>query len=569
MSQSNRNKPGCGCLALMGVGASVAIVGTVGAFLYFRGFFGKALVPSEAAQIIPQEALMTSYISTDPQDWEKLSQYGTAEAQKLLTENLQNAQKEIFKPEDNINYEQDIEPWLGGVMLAFLPNSTTTTGRVTQPTDSENFLVVVGIKNKLKALEFANKVKKESKNQKSVETNYQGITIVETTDSNNEKYSWSFFKNYIVFAPTKETIEQVIDTSKGKPSLAQKTGANNVFSQKLTVKNPIATIYIPDYGTAAEQLITSAMGDAPIPSTTLQQLQQVEGVALGVGLEEQGIHMQAIAKLNPNISQPTLTPAKGQVLSQFPANTLALVSGQGIKQTWEQAVAQSQSDPELQNAIALVRQSLQSSGFDADREIFGWMDGEFALGAIDTGPVNLTINDPGLGGVMILETSDRQTGQQTIEKLQNQVTSNPYAGIAIEQKNIQGTDVTQWTAPGVGTFLSYGWLNNNSLLVSVKVPFENLLSLQPSTALNQSPTFKTVTASLPQSNLGYFYVDLEKLTAKINSFSQVPGSTMPLETSAMLNSMQGLAFTVTMPDATTSQMDMMLSLKTTTTQRVE
>jgi hypothetical protein len=555
MSEFTKKKSGFPLLPIIGVGAVIVAAG--GAYLYFQsGIFGKELKPSEAARIIPQNALMASYVNTDSETWSQLSKFGTPEAQKIVQENLQTLQKEAFPAEENISYEKDIQPWIGGVMFAFLPEQTQ--GRVQQPSaESGEFLAIIGIKDKLKALDFAKKQTQKAE-QKSVESDYQGIKITEVTDKNNNKYSWANFDNYIVVSPEKQTIEKAVDAYKGKPSLAQKTGTNEIFSDKLSLKNSLAQIYITDYSSLISQM--SATGDTPLPPETLQQLQQVGAMVMGVGVEDQGLRMQALAKLAPNAPEITIKPSKGEILSQFPANTIAFVSGSGIKETWTQVVSQADKDPQVKTIVDSVRQSLQSVNLDADRDVFGWMDGDFAIGAIDTGNVNLQAYDPGLGGAIVIESSDRNTAQQTLDKLQSLVQSNAGPYITFNKKNLQGTDVTEWSSPGVGNILSYGWLNN-SLTIAIKLPFENLSKIESKAALKESPTFKTAVASLPQSNYGYFYLDTEKVMSKVTSFSQASGGVIPPEVTAITNSMQGIAMTVTMPDAKTSQMDMMLALK--------
>jgi hypothetical protein len=467
ISELTKKKSGFPLLPILGVGAVVAAAG--GAYLYFQGILGKELKPSEAARIIPQNALMAGYVTTDSETWSQLSKFGTPEAQKIIQENLQTIQKEAFPAEENISYEKDIQPWIGGVMLAFLPEQTQS--RVQQPaTESGEFLAIIGIKDKLKALDFAKKQTQKA-DQKSVENDYQGIKITEVTDKDNNKYSWANFENYIVVSPEKQTIEKAIDAYKGKPSLAQKTGTNEIFSDKLTLKNSLAQIYITDYSSLIGQ--ASAAGNTPLPPATLQQLQQIGGMVMGVGVEDQGLRMQALAKLAPNAQEIKTKPSKGEIISQFPANTIAFVSGSGIKDTWTQVVTQADKDPQVKTIVDSVRQSLQSANLDADRDVFGWMDGDFAIGALDTGAGNLQAYDPGLGGAIVIESSDRKTAQQTLDKLQNLLQSYAGTNITFNQKNLQGTDVTEWSFAGVGNILSYGWLNN-SLTIAIKVPFENL-----------------------------------------------------------------------------------------------
>ncbi|MHC5828129.1 MAG: DUF3352 domain-containing protein, partial [Nostoc sp.] len=116
-----------------------------------------------------------------------------------------------------------------------------------------NILIVVGIKDKLSALNFANKLKSE-KGVKFQESDYEGQKIIETTQNGKPTYSVVLNNTHLVLAPEKQAVEKAIDTFKGQSSFASKEGASSILNQGVDVKNSLAQIYVPDYAGMVQQL---------------------------------------------------------------------------------------------------------------------------------------------------------------------------------------------------------------------------------------------------------------------------------------------------------------------------
>ena len=551
MSETSRKKLGGGCLTILG--ALVVLAGG-GAYLYFGGrLFTQELTPSQGAKIIPQEALATSFISTDDRDWSQLGKFGSPEAQKIVNNGVNKLQERVTT-ETGLNYDRDFKPWVGNVMLAFVPEQQPSQQNISD--SSVHLLMIVGVKNKLKLWEFVNKLKSRPR-QKTQEAQYQGITILETITQTHKQYTVAVLENSLIFSDSRKTVEASIDTVKGKPSYSEKLGVQEILSQSLSVKNPLAQVYIPDYGVVLQQIIKTASPDFPISPTILKQLEQIKGIVIGLGVEEQGVHVQAIAKIDPAaIPQPS-QPISGKLLTQFPADTILLMTGGGIKRGWTQLVAQSQQNPDLQEAVTQIRDSLEQVNLNADTEVFGWMDGEFGLGVI--GSKEGALRNIGMGGMLLWETNDRQTAQATLDK-SNEI-GNSSGFISVQQSNIQGKDITEWKTLTQEVVLSYAWLNNNSLVMTLGTPLTTVLNTQPTTSISENPKFKTITTGLPQKNLGYFYLDIEQMMSKINNFPQNGRNFISPENGEVLNSLQGLGMTTTMPDSSTSKVDLLLSFK--------
>ncbi|OUL36441.1 metalloendopeptidase [Nostoc sp. T09] len=545
------------------IGAAVVLTGGIAAYMYFKGGpAGDGAGALGSAKVVPSSALMATYITTDPQAWAKLQQFGTPEAQQLVAKGLESFNKDMLK-DSNISYEKDIKPWAGDVMVAVLPptavkpaqfNTPATPNKPLKLQSEPNILLVIGIKDKIAALNFGNKLKAQ-KGVKFQESDYKGEKITETTDKGKPTYSVVLNNSQLILAPEKQAVEQAIDTFKGQPSFASKEGASNILSRGVDVKNTLAQIYIPDYAGMVKQLAAANPQGTQLPPQTLKQLQQVKSMVAGVSVDDAGLRVKAIANLDPQLNkfQYQNTPAK--IVGQFPTDTFALVSGQGISRAWSSVLEQSKDYPEFNQAVAQVRQQLKSVvNLDLDKDIIGWMDGEFALGMIPSNQGILA--SVGFGGALLFDTNDRKTAESTLSKLDDLIKKQ---SVKVAQRNVGGKDITEWQVPQQGALLSHGWLDRDTLFVAIGEPVAQAIASNKSQSLDNSDTFKAVTGSLQKPNGGYFYVDMDKTMTLVNRFAVA--QPVPPEASAILSSIRGLGVTATSPDKSTSQVEMLLALK--------
>ncbi|MEH2071284.1 MAG: DUF3352 domain-containing protein [Nostoc sp.] len=542
------------------VGAAVVVAGSIAAYTYLKGSSGGSTDALGSAKVVPSTALMATYITTDSQAWAKLQQFGTPEAQKLVAKRLEDLNKQIFS-DSNVSYEKDIKPWAGGVMIAVLPPDRVKPVQLNLPPSApnpptnvqpeQNILVVVGIKDKISALNFANKLKSQ-KDLKFQESDYQGQKIIETTENGKPTYSVVLNNSHLVLAPKKQAVEKAIDTFKGQSSFANKEGASSIL-KGVDVKNSLAQIYVPDYAGLVQQFAATNPQATQLPPQTLAQLKQVKSVVAGVGVDDAGVRVKAIANLDPQLIKYQYQSTPGNIVGQFPTDTFALVSGNGISRGWETVVEQSKDSPELKQALEQVRGQLKFVNIDLDKDIFGWMNGEFALGAIPSNQGVLA--SVGFGGALVFDTSDRKTAEATFTKLDTLAKTQQ---INITNRNIGGKDVTEWQIPRQGALLAHGWLDRDTVFVAVGGPVAEAIADRKTPSLDSSDAFKAVTGSLQKPNGGYFYLDMDKTKTLplVNSF-------ISSEANTILSSIRGFGITATSPDKSTSELEMLLALKPT------
>ncbi|MBD0304065.1 MAG: DUF3352 domain-containing protein, partial [Tolypothrix sp. T3-bin4] len=78
------------------LGAAVIVTGSIAAYMYLKGPFGDSSGALASAKIVPSTAFMATYISTDPQAWAKLQQFGTPEAQQIVAKGLDSLNKNLL-----------------------------------------------------------------------------------------------------------------------------------------------------------------------------------------------------------------------------------------------------------------------------------------------------------------------------------------------------------------------------------------------------------------------------------------------------------------------------------------
>ncbi|MBW4692184.1 MAG: DUF3352 domain-containing protein [Lyngbya sp. HA4199-MV5] len=532
--------------------AIAAVAGGAVAYTHFNGASSDELSPQALAKVVPDEAYMTAFISTEPQNWAKLQKFGTPEAQAAVGKGLAEFQQKLLT-DNKINYDTDVKPWVGNVMIALLPADAA------KPKDP-NVLMVVSIKDKTKALNFAQKLQSQSDSKaKAIDSDYKGIKITDYPGEKSSSYT-AVVKNYLVLAPEKKTVEQAIDTVKGEPSLASKADFGALASKGIDMPNTIARIYVPDYAGSVQQLAASKSGTSPLSASSLDQLKKVKSIVANIGIDDAGLRMKSIANLDPQAKILEYKPVAGSVVAQFPTETFAMLNGAGISRYWAEAVEQSKANPQTQQTIAQMRQSAQSANLDLDKDIFGWMDGDFSLSFIASNEGILS--QFGFGGVMVFDTSDRKTAEATLSKIDGLVKGNGFVQVA--NRDVQGKKITEWQSPQ-GVLVGHGWLDQDSVFVAIGEPLVNVMATKPARSLDSSESYKAAMSGLPKQNVGSFYLDMDQTMLLVNRVMLVAQkNTIPPETAAVLNSIRGVGMASTQADKATVQLEMLLALKPAT-----
>jgi Protein of unknown function (DUF3352) len=521
--------------------AVTALVGGIAGYFYFNGASGDSATPMGIAKVIPDEAYAAAFISTNEKNWAKLKQFGTPEAQQAFDKSLREFQQKMLT-ESNVDVEKDLKPWMGNMMVAVMPGTSAKAPEV---------VMAIAIKDKVSALSFANKLKSDSK-VKSIETDYKGVKINEVVSEKGKKPSYTAVLKdlYLVMSTDKKAIEQSIESVQGSASFATKPEATSLLAQS-DGEAVVARFYLPDYAA----MVQATSGSSQMNASTLESLKQVKSLVGTLSIDNVGLRLKGAVMVDPKMAIE-FKPSPGKVVSQFPADTFALVSGANISAYWSQFVAQTKDNPEAKKVVDTMRGGSQMIGLDLDNDIFGWMNDEFAIGLM---PLNQGVMAQfGFGQAMVFKTSDRKTAEATLGKLDTFIKNQ---SLEVAQRDVNGKKVTEWKTPQ-GTLLGHGWLDDNTVFIATGDPLVTAVASQPNPSLKTSDSFKAVTASLPEQNIGYFYIDVEKTMVWVNQSTQLSQtSAMKPETVAMMNSIKSVGGTTTQTDKTTSQFEAVVAFK--------
>jgi Protein of unknown function (DUF3352) len=535
-------------MAKKGIVTAALLVAAAGTgFAGYKYLYSGESNAGDLASVIPADAYMAAYISNEPAAWAKLQKFGTPAAQKVITAQIKEAQAQ-FLTATKMDFDKDVQPWLGNTMVAVLPD---TSGKAEKP----QVLIAIGIKDKLKALDFSNKLKAQSK-EPIKEIDYKGVKITDAGKGSGETFS-AIVNDRLVVAPTQRTVELAIDTANGQPSLASKAGSDWFKGDSLGLKQPIMAFYMPDYLQGVQQLLKSGKQPITLDPLTLAQLKKIQSFGGAIAIEDAGIRMKLVAKTDGT----TLSlPATGnKAIGSFPADTLMLMGGNGLSQIWAETNKIAQAQPGTQEIFTQMRQSFtQSTQLDLDKDVFSWMGGEYTLGMM---PVSTGITaQAGVGGVLTIDSTDRAVTDNTVTKLTDLAKG---AGGIVEPRQIGSAQVFDLKAPGGQvTVLSYGWLSDKSLTVAMGDGLMDKVANRPSESIDKAANFTSTMNAMPSEKQSYVYIDVEKVYGLVNSkIGAAATQSIPADVNAMITSVQGLGMSSTQPDKNTSQFEALLTLK--------
>lgn len=544
---------------------SLIAIGGVGTYLYSDGYLGVDSKPLDNAKLIPSDALVGGTIDLNPQSWSKLQKFGTPEARQLFEKARKELEKEFAKENPQINYDRDIKPWLGTVVWAALPSAKTQG----QQSPTPEVIGVITIKNKLSMWQLNQKLSKINPDEKFKEIDYKGFKILESTTKKGDKSYCAIVKRYLVCSDKDKNVQKAIDIYKGQPSLASKPEVAKILSSDLKIDNPVAQFYIFDSLALMKESVANTPQAQSTPLFDRAELYPIKSLSGGIGIDDAGIRINAVANLQPNATaQTNFQPATEKIISYFTQQTVALFTGKGINNNWSNFVIQTQNIPEFSQGINQFKGSLAALNLDLDKDIFGWMDGEYGLGVISLQDVPL---ESAIGLKIVIQTSNPEGAKSTFAKLNVLAQGN---GIAVSEKKIADRAITEWKYPDQEFVLGHGWLDANSLFVT----FGNTKTL-PAIAATSNPTlaqsenFQTITKSLPKPNSGYGYFNFEQVLTLVNSAASqnLINSSVPKENItefnqaiAALNSVRGIAMTTAEVDKSTQRSEMLIALKPAT-----
>jgi len=538
-----------GCLGCLGWSIALGALAWGGHSLYSHwGGGGAGLTILEAAQWLPAQATVAGFVKTEPKAWSRLAQFQSPETEQLLAQ-LQSH----LVPNQQINFQQDLYPWLNNALVALMlpPEDTTAT----EPA----LVAVVGVKDQNKAKDFLAKILKNNSVQVK-SRQYQGFEAQDVIPSGGKTWSYALVGQKLLLATQPAWLNAALDTQKGKPSLHQVPAKSQLLGKTLNLSDPVIQFYWLD---ASGTLAALPKDSSSQLSKQLQDNLKVLGSYWGgMAITDQGLHFQYLGEVvdKPQNSSD-LTPNPNRLLGQLPADTVLVINGQGLAQSWSEWVKQAPQTSEWQSFLEQSRQIVRSNlNLDLDRDLIGWMDGELALAIVPT--KSGFLGEWGVSGLILLTTQNQSQAQSSVDHLDTQMRSVIPPFIQPQSLEFKGVQLTEWrTLPNSQAVFAYGWLENNVFSLSLGDSLTPLVDVTPPTSLAQNPQFLALTRVLPSANMGYFYLNPSPALPAVAKIAALQGYALPPMSQQTLQSIVAIAGTVSRPQANTGQLDLLVGLK--------
>ncbi len=544
---------------LLPIGAAVLLIGGGGAAYWAltKGGIGSGDLPV-GADLIPQDALMTLSVSTDPGQWQQLREFGTPQSQAAFDQNLAQLRDRLLTA-NGYDYEKDIQPWIGKeASIALLaPQPVSSAPDVAPVLPKPVAIVVLPIQNPLQAKQLLEKPRSQTAG-KLVDRTYKGFQIKET-QGKAENFSVTVFDGkLLVVATDPKAMDRAIDTYKGEQgqSALKATPGYTQALGKIQATPAFGRLYL-NFPAATAFTVANAPKAAASPN--LAQMSQTQGVAATMNLEAEGIHFKGITWYKPN-SQKTYKVENNakSMPGRLPQNTLLMASGGNLKQFWQNytqgATAINLALPPV--APDWLPNALKSTiNMDLDKDFLAWMEGEFALamvGVPDGSPSGLPFNL-----LFMVQSTDRRATEATFKQL-DQTMADKYK-FKVEEAKAGDQPITNWTLPAIGFAVTHGWLTDNVAFVALgspTVPVVNDIVPKPATSLAGSQPFKASVPSDPNPNNGNFFANLDLYKAK-----KLPLPQLPLGNQNLIDAIRSIGVTAAISDDRSTRYDVSLLLQ--------
>ncbi|MCF2145499.1 DUF3352 domain-containing protein [Desmonostoc muscorum LEGE 12446] len=517
------------------------------------------------ANIIPGDALFAVSLTTDPQQWQKLREFGTKETQAELDKNLVQL-RDRFLTNNGYDFQKDIAPWVGNNVTIAILAPTTASKSVPKPVttdedvtgDQQSMVMVLPIKNP----EIAKNIfaqPKTLKQGKWVDRTYQGIAIKQNQGQPGENFSAALLDGrFLVITDSPKATERAIDAYKNQTSLATTGGfAENL--PKIANNQPFAQFYV-NVPTAAK--IAAASPNRPLPAQVLAQLQNNQGLAATMTLEPEGIRLKGVSWLNPNSQRVLAVENKaGKMQSRVPAETLMMLSGGNLQRLWGEYVLTSQGNPLSPIAPEQLRGGVKSlTDLDLDKDLLSWMKGEFSLSVIPNTPKEGSPDNFRAGLLFMVQTSDayggqslRKSAQAAISKL-DEVMINQYQ-FQVQPGKVAGQPVVNWVSPYGTLTATHGWLDGDVAFLVVGAPITDKILPKPNTTLASTLPFQQTVPTEPNPTNGQFFLDVERTVKNFPLPTLIPNQ------QTLLSATRSIGMTSAVSDNRSNRYDIFIALK--------
>jgi Protein of unknown function (DUF3352) len=543
LEKQRKNKQVRSLTFTAGAAALLVAAGTL-AFFLINGRPSNEVIPL-GATIVPQNALLSLTVSTDDGPWQKLGQFGTSESKAGWNKYLKHFETDFLEP-FSLSYSKDIKGWMGQqltmAMVSPAPEDAAQVGHSAT-------VWVLPIRDVQQAQSVLSRMAGSGAGQKRT---YKDVEVQTFQGSNGKTVSAFILEGRLLIAANgNNTLNQVIDTYRGGPSLAQTPRFQDAMSTiedgsafaKLYVNLPMAT--------------AGALQDAGrgLSQSNLERLQAVQGLGSTIAIQDEGLNFKAISWLKPNTKQELKGSNKSQTLAKLlPSDTLATISGGDFQQVWQDYSQGTESQLIVPFNPKKIQSGLQrSTGLDFEKEFVPWMNGEFVAAVVPS----TDKSKQGVGLTVLVKASDRNKADQAFKKLDTALRDRH--NFLVGESKANNRLVTTWKVPPNLPLASHGWLEGDVAFFAFGAPITQRIVTPDNATLVSADLFKATDKTSLSSNSGHFFADLQRTATLMKNSPLLPK--LSPATSQYIQAMDGIGVTSSIQNSWSTRYDMFLKLK--------
>jgi Protein of unknown function (DUF3352) len=494
-------------LALTVGGAALLVAGGTLAFFFLKGRQSSNVIPL-GALLTPQTALLSLTVATDESPWRQLGEFGTPETKAHWQEQLKGFETEFLIP-FGLTYAKDIRPWVGPqinfVLLSPAPEDVAQVG-------ANATVWFLPIQNPQQAQSVLSRAASGGSPQKRI---YKDVEVQTFKGQNGKAISAVVLENRLVIVSNgNNTLNQIIDTYRGAPSLAQTPRLQEAMSA-VDDSAAFAQVYVNLPIATAGLLQNPARGTA---KSTIARVQAVQGFSSTIKIEDDGLNFKAISWLKPDAKPEIKGSNTSQTLARrLPADTLITTSGGNFKQAWQDYTQGTETQLIVPISPSNIQASLlKSTGVDFEKEFVSWMDGEFVAAVVPTAKPS----KQGVGMMILAKASDRTKADQAFKKLDAAMRDRN--SFLVAESKVGNRTVTTWKVPPSLPLATHGWLDGDVAFFTFGAPISDRILTPQNNSLAASALFKKTQSSNLSSNTGQFFVDLPRTVAMMQNSPLLP-----------------------------------------------
>lgn len=483
---------------------------------------GNNQVNPQSALFVPKQAPVMVSMLVNPDKLESLQQLITRPGERRRSRQELNQLKTSLLSNTGLNYERDIQPWLGEeITLAVTSQDIDrdeNNGRL------PGYLMVLTTKDAAKSREFLQLVfsQRAIAGKKLASEQYQGVNLIydnESVETGLPELPEKLLSGavvgdrFVLFANHPKVLRGAINNVQA-PSLS--LNSSSKYQQALTL--------LP-----TQQIGVAFLNLKSVAAWLGKQLEpQVYTKAIvALKLNRQGLlaETKLIAAPDREIASPTSTLSQPvKALKYIPKATGLAISGTDLRNlknsdlnsVWRQstAVLSGSSNDAISRLITQPFSQLQARwGIDFLQDIFSWVEGEYALGMLPY--ADSSVPD----WIFVAEKSDTQS--QGIAHLDAIARAK---GLSITPLSLGEQNIYAWTqlttTPTNNTDVDRSLLTLKAKVQGVHATvgdyeifttsveaMDAALKAPQTGALVDTSQFKTGVTVIPQPNQGYVYLD--------------------------------------------------------------